>query len=153
MNNKIMHGFTLIELMIVVAIIGILAAIAIPQYQAYVGKTQVARAMGESGSMKSALEFCLSNGVTAIGVSSGQCDPQASASSVLQGTSQIGLASPPNMGYAQVTLNAISTTIISTFGSTAIPAINNETLTWTRDASGNWVCSTTVQSNFRPRGC
>ena len=50
--NHAQKGFTLIELMIVVAIIGILAAIAIPQYQDYIARSQVNRVMAESGSLK-----------------------------------------------------------------------------------------------------
>ena len=53
--NKNAKGFTLIELMIVVAIIGILAAIAMPQYNKYVARTQVAEAFTLLGPVKQAL--------------------------------------------------------------------------------------------------
>ena len=54
-TNKNAKGFTLIELMIVVAIIGILAAIALPQYNKYVARTQVAEAFTLLGPVKQAL--------------------------------------------------------------------------------------------------
>lgn len=56
--NKVQKGFTLIELMIVVAIIGILAAVAIPQYQDYTIKAKIANAMTAVDSMKTAVALC-----------------------------------------------------------------------------------------------
>src|SRR5699024_8031143 len=60
--KKAQQGFTLIELMIVVAIIGILAAIAIPQYQNYIAKSQVSRVMAETGALRTAIETCMMEG-------------------------------------------------------------------------------------------
>lgn len=57
--KRVQKGFTLIELMIVIAIIGILAAIAIPQYQTYTAKARFAEVIQTTAPLKVAAEVCL----------------------------------------------------------------------------------------------
>ncbi|KKW80644.1 fimbrial protein [Acinetobacter sp. Ag2] len=142
-------GFTLIELMIVVAIIGILAAIAIPQYQNYIAKSQVSRVMSETGSLKTVIEDCVLNGKTAANA----CELGWTKSNLLGGTqttNQTGLV---------VTIAdsaAANSTIVATFGDKAAQALTTSgknTLTWTRSGEGTWTCATKVEAKYRPSGC
>ncbi|EHP3507497.1 TPA: prepilin-type N-terminal cleavage/methylation domain-containing protein [Vibrio cholerae] len=63
-KNKQQQGFTLIELMIVVAIVGILAAFAVPAYQNYTMRAHASEMLSASSAMKTAVGICLINGNT-----------------------------------------------------------------------------------------
>jgi type IV pilus assembly protein PilA len=152
-------GFTLIELMIVVAIIGILAAIAIPQYQTYIAKSQVTRAMGEASYVKNVVEICITDGKTAIGTGATQCDPAATVSNILTGGTQ---AAPFPAGIvggvpqvAPLTIG-VAPTVTVTFGNSAtddIKAAGQNTLQWARAVGGDWTCTTAVLPKYKPSGC
>ncbi|WP_370232436.1 pilin [Marinobacter nauticus] len=74
--NHAQKGFTLIELMIVVAIIGILAAVAIPQYQDYTARTQVSRVVSEINALKSNAESIFNNGGVVANVDDLNANPR-----------------------------------------------------------------------------
>jgi type IV pilus assembly protein PilA len=148
--KSMQKGFTLIELMIVVAIIAILAAIAIPQYQTYVIRSQVTRVMGEAGDQKVVVEDCLNNNLLTVGTASGDCISTASSSDLL-GTATPGVATTPQITSPLVA--GAGNTIVATFGDHANTNLTGKTLTWTRTGSGSWSCATTVSAKYAPTSC
>jgi len=72
MKHSIQKGFTLIELMIVVAIIGILAAVALPAYQDFTKKAKFAEVLSVANTYKTAVATCAQEAGTLTGCSSGE---------------------------------------------------------------------------------
>ncbi|WP_081318767.1 pilin [Xanthomonas translucens] len=143
---KKQQGFTLIELMIVVAIIAILAAIALPAYQNYVAKSQVAAALADITPGKVSVENLISSGSAATSASDVGLQPTTKRCSAID---------------VALTAGASSATISCTVAGNS--QVNSKKVIWTRTAdaasgattggAGGWACTTSVDAKLAPSTC
>ena len=139
--KAIQKGFTLIELMIVVAIIGILAAIALPAYQDYTARAQMSEAMVLADGQKGAVtEFFADRGVM----------PANNASAGISAASDIS-------GKYVASVNIASGVITSTIRADNVAAgIAGTNLVLTpRATSGSmhWTCASSASAKYIPAAC
>lgn len=101
-------GFTLIELMIVVAIIGILAAIAIPSYQDYTKKARFSEVKSMTGGYKLAVELCIQEQGVAVGGTISGCGTGSNGVPAAIASAQGNVASITVAGTGAITATAVS---------------------------------------------
>jgi type IV pilus assembly protein PilA len=144
LKHTLQKGFTLIELMIVVAIIGILAAIAIPAYQDYIARGEVGSGLASITPLKTAVEDAYARGAVAVAttdVTTLGSDPDANSLGVIT-------ASLATDGTAELRF---------TFDNSS-PKTLNAILELDRNpTTGNWTCTYTnaadTDNKYRPKIC
>ncbi len=147
--KAVQKGFTLIELMIVVAIIGILAAVALPAYQDYTVRAKVSEGIGLAESAKTAVSENAANGKA---FDSGYTPPSATSNvagiSIDQATGSISVT------YAAAIDGGGKTILFTPMdGATALSGSATGSNIPT-GGSINWSCTGgTLQSKYRPSAC
>jgi type IV pilus assembly protein PilA len=132
-TKKVQAGFTLIELMIVVAIIGILAAVAIPAYQNYVKKAKFQDIVSAAAAVETAISVCMNenNGDAAA------CDTATELGITIKDSKETAAAGPiaVTASTAAVTATANAAAGGYTYTRTPTYTAGDTTITWTQSGT------------------
>lgn len=131
------RGFTIIELLIVVTIVGILSAIAIPSYQSYANRAKIGEAAVLAGPVKLAVY-----------------DYVVQSERLPTGNAEVGLAPPAQLYGRYVRSIAVVDGVITlTFSD---PALDGQTITLTPTTAGAnlvWHCASSLPAHLKPKDC
>lgn len=142
MNKRTQKGFTLIELMIVVAIIGILAAIAIPAYNNYTKKARFSEVVASVASIKTAVEQCISD----LG-SLSDCDTASTSNATTYGITAVSTTNTSKYVNSVVINDGVITATTKEVGGLG-KTFYEITPTYTTGSQIVWTLNTASTSNY-----